>query len=73
MNTQMKTEVYIPSDVMVDIARIILQNQLPHQITKVDTEYNSVVMEIIFPTEKSRMENEMASIIDDYNGYRYEE
>jgi hypothetical protein len=73
MNTETKKQVDVPSDVMVDIARIILQNKLPHKITEVDIEYNAVVLEIIFPSERSPIEIEMFSIIDDYNGYRYEE
>lgn len=58
----------IPTDVMADAARLILQSGAGHRIIDAGEEY--VKMELLFE-ESSDVKGRMQEIINDYNHYRY--
>lgn len=72
MNTTEKAILEVPGDVMVDIARVILQADLQHRITGADAEKNIVCMEVCISKEKESFRQNIFDIIDSHNFFRYE-
>jgi len=59
----------IPTDVMADIARIILQAGLTHRLT--DAGRETISMELIFSESNMKAKQQIEEIINDYNFFRY--
>jgi hypothetical protein len=64
-----KKIIELPTDVMADIARVILQAGLEHRL--VDAGRETVKMELPVPEHKSKAIQNIEEIISDYNFFRY--
>lgn len=64
-----KRTIEIPTDVMADVARLILQAGLEHRL--VDAGRETVKMELHVPEHKNKAMQNIEEIISDYNFFRY--
>ena len=64
-----KRTIEIPTDVMADVTRVILQAGLEHRL--VDAGRETVKMELLVPENKSKALQNIEEIISDYNFFRY--
>ena len=61
----------IPTDVIPDVTRVILQCNLEHRF--MDAGRESVTMQIIIPESNHKAKHSIEEIISDYNFFRYGE
>lgn len=61
----------IPSDVMTDIVRIILQSGLGYKL--MDAGHEIIRMELTIPDNSIKAKQKIEEIIRDYNFFRYQE
>ncbi len=64
-----KQIVEIPTDIMAEVARVILQSGIEHRLT--DAGRESIKMELLIPENSSGAKQNIEELINDYNFYRY--
>jgi hypothetical protein len=71
-----RKEIIVPLDVMMDIAKIIVETEMESAITALNENKNTVQITLGFPEElnyyKKALDN-IESILNDYKHYRFEE
>jgi len=71
-----RKEITVPLDVMIDIAKIIVETEMESAITGLNENKNTVQIVIAFPEGLNYYEkalNNIDSILADYKYYRFEE
>ncbi len=68
------TQLYqVPLDVLLDITRIILQNNLPHRLMDIDQNKYALHLEITLPDKYHQAGKNIEDILETYHRYRYGE
>ena len=61
----------VPTDVFMDIALILVESEIQHRIISTNQERNEIMLRLEISPEHEEANENIESIIEDYNYYRY--
>ena len=69
MNTVIvKKELDIPVGLLLEVADILIENEISHEITGTDAETDCITLEVAYDKEQRDTIHEIEDLIDDYEG-----